>query len=112
MEQYPHRLMVPRTIPSLTLVVLEKVRIVLFGIHWDIIPEKIAEVRKLNMKGKVVIPDGLKRVEEYFWGSKSLQIVEADNMATVMKFAEQFAPYIKNFEVSALIIGRELLGAI
>jgi hypothetical protein len=87
------------------------VRTVLFGIHWDCIPEKnfISEVRKLNVEGKVVIPDGLKRVEEYFWGSKSLQIVEADNATTVMKFAEQFSPYIRSFEVTALVPARELL---
>ena len=63
------------------------------------------------MEGKVVIPDGLKRIEEYFWGSKSLQIVEADNAATVMKFAEQFFPYGENFEVTAPVTARELLGA-
>ena len=84
----------------------------LFGIHWDCIPEKnfLAEVRKLNVEGKVIIPDGLKRVAEYFWGSKSLQIVEADNAVTVMKFAEQFSPYIRGFEVTALVTARELLG--
>ena len=71
----------------------------LFGIHWDCIPEKnfISEVRKLNAEGKVVVPDGLKRVAEYSWGSKSLQIVEADKSATAMKFAEQFFPYVSNF---------------
>jgi len=87
---------------------------VLFGIHWDCIPEKnfISEVKKLNIEGRVVIPVGLKRVVEYFWGSKSLQVVEADSMATVMKFAEQFSPYVRGFEVTALITGRELVGAI
>ena len=42
----------------------------LSGIHWDCIPEKnfLSEVRKLNVEGKVIIPDGLKRVAEYFWG--------------------------------------------
>ncbi len=35
----------------------------------------LSEVRKLNVEGKVIIPDGLKRVAEYFWGSKSLQIL-------------------------------------
>lgn len=88
-------------------------RIVLFGIHWDCIPETnfISEVRRLDVEGKAVIPEGLKRVEEYFWGSRSLQIVEADNAATVMKFAEQFFSYIKSFEVTALVTARELLGA-
>jgi len=87
---------------------------VLFGIHWDCIPEKnfISEVKKLNIEGRVVIPVGLKRVVEYFWGSKSLQVVEADSMATVMKFTEQFSPYVRGFEVTALITGRELVGAI
>ena len=34
----------------------------LFGIHWDCIPEKnfLSEVRKLDVEGKAVIPDGLK----------------------------------------------------
>jgi len=88
------------------------VRNVLFGIHWDCVPETnfISEVRRLNLEGKVVIPEGLKRVEEYFWGSKSLQIVEADSVATVMKFAEQFFPYVRSFEVTALVTAKELLG--
>jgi hypothetical protein len=90
------------------------VRNVLFGIHWDCIPEKnfISEVRKLNKEGRVIIPDGLKRVVEYFWGSKSLQVVEADSMATVMRFAEQFSPYVRSFEVTALITGKELVSAV
>jgi hypothetical protein len=29
----------------------------------------------------------------------------------VMKFAEQFSPYIRGFEVTALVTARELLGA-
>jgi len=84
----------------------------LFGIHWDCIPETnfLSEVKKLNVEGKVVIPGGLKRIEEYFWGSKSLQIVEADNAATVMKFAEQFFPYIRSFEVTTLATAKELVG--
>jgi len=92
----------------------EEVRNVLFGIHWDCIPEKkfISEVRRLNMEGRVVVPDGLKRVVEYFWGSKSLQVVEADSMATVMRFAEQFSPYVRSFKVTALITGKELVGAV
>ena len=83
----------------------------LFGIHWDCIPESnfISEVRKVNVEGKVVVPEGMKRIEEYFRGSKSLQIVEADNATTVMKFAEQFSPYIRSFEVTALVPARELL---
>jgi hypothetical protein len=85
----------------------------LFGIHWDCVPEKnfLSEVRKLNVEGKVIVPDGLKRVAEYFWGFKSLQIVEADDAVMVMKFAEQFSPYIRGFEVTALVTARELLGA-
>ena len=85
----------------------------LFGIHWDCIPEKnfLSEVRKLNVEGKVIIPDGLKRVAECFWGSKSLQIVEADSAVMVMKFAEQFSPYIRSFDVTALVTAKELLGA-
>jgi hypothetical protein len=73
--------------------------------------ELLSEIRKLNVEGKVIIPDGLKRVAEYFWGSRSLQIVEADNAVTVMKFAEQFSPYIRSFDVTALATAGELLGA-
>jgi len=33
-----------------------------------------------------------------------------NNAATVMKFAEQFFPYIRHFEITTLVSAKELLG--
>ncbi len=81
----------------------------LYGIHWEIIPEKASGVMKLYEEGKVVIPKGLKIVEEYMWGNKSLEIVETDNFPLVLKYAIQFTTYVRNFDITALITAKEFL---
>jgi len=81
----------------------------LYGIHWEVIPEKAPAVMKLYEEGKVVIPKGLKIVEEYMWGNKSLEILQTDNFPLVLKYAVQFTPYVRNFEVTALVTAREFL---
>jgi len=81
----------------------------LYGIHWDVIPEKAPAVMKLYEEGKVVIPKGLKIVEEYMWGNKSLEIVQTDDPASVLKYVVQFTPYVRNFEITALATAREFL---
>jgi hypothetical protein len=85
------------------------VRYVLFGINWELIPEKIAEAMKLYEEDKVVFPEGLEVVEEYAWGNQSLEIVKADNMGPVMDYILQFTPFVRNFKVEALVTLRELL---
>lgn len=82
---------------------------VLFGIHWDFIPEKVAELRQINLDGKVVEPEGLTWIEEYSWGNKALEIVEADDYRTVMTYTLQFMPYTRNVVVTALIKTSEQL---
>ena len=74
----------------------------LFGLHWEMIPEKAAELRQFNLEGKVVEPEGLKWIEEYSWGNKTLELVEADDVKTVRTYAMQFLPYTRNVEVTAL----------
>jgi len=81
----------------------------LYGIHWEVIPEKAIGVMKLYEEGKVVIPKGLKIVEEYMWGNKSLEILQTDNFPLVLKYATQFLPYVRNFEITALVTAKEFL---
>lgn len=81
----------------------------LYGIHWEVIPEKASGVMKLYEEGKVVIPKGLKIVEEYMWGNKSLEIVETDNFPLVLKYVTQFTPYVRNFKITALVTAKEFL---
>lgn len=81
----------------------------LFGIHWDVIPEKVSGVMKLYEEGKVKVPKGLTIVEEYMWGNKSLEIVETDNHSLVLQYITQFTPYVRKFTVTALVTARELL---
>ena len=84
-------------------------RYILFGIHWELIPEKIAEAMKLYEGDNVVFPEGLEVVEEYVWGNQSLEIVKADNMGPVINYILQFTPFVRNFKIKALVTLRELL---
>jgi len=81
----------------------------LYGIHWEVIPEKASRVMKLYEEGKVVIPEGLRIVEEYMWGNKSLEIVETDNFPLVLKYVTQFTAYVRNFEITALVTAKEFI---
>ncbi len=81
----------------------------LYGIHWEVIPEKASGVMKLYEQGKVDVPNGLKIVEEYMWGNRSLEIVETDNFPLVLKYVMQFTPYVRNFEITALVTAKDFL---
>jgi hypothetical protein len=86
-----------------------EVRYMLYGIHWEIVPEKVFGIMKLYEEGKVVIPKSVKIVEEYMWGNKSLEIVETDDFPSVLKYCIQFTPYVRNFEITALMTAKEIL---
>jgi len=81
----------------------------LYGIHWEVIPEKASGVMKLYEEGKVVVPEGLKIVEEYMWGNRSLEIVETVDISFVLKYCIQFTPYVRDFEITALVTAKEFL---
>jgi hypothetical protein len=71
----------------------------IFLIFWKPNPEKVEEVSKKEKSGYFKLPAGLKRVQEYVMpNGSSVEIVEADNAATVSKFIGLFLPYVKSVE--------------
>jgi len=80
----------------------------LYGIFWDMIPSKIADAMKQFEKG-IDVPEGLKHVEEYFWGAHSLDVVETDNPLLIMEYAGQFLEFTEDFKIVCLIKGADLL---
>lgn len=81
----------------------------LYGILWDIPPEKIPEAMKRYEQGKIKAPEGLKVIEEYFWGSHALEVIETDTPILLMVYAGQFNEFARSYQFFALIKGSDLL---
>ena len=81
----------------------------LFGVCYTIKPEKMGDVVDMFAKGKVTFPKGMKVIEEYLWGTNTFEILEAEDMDTVMTYLVQFMPSCNDISVHAISTLRSVL---
>lgn len=80
----------------------------LFLISWHPNPATVEEVAKQERAGKLSVPSGLQKVEEYITpDGSSVEIVKADTPVTVSKYVAQFLPFTITVNVKPAITVKE-----
>lgn len=88
---------------------VEETETVLFGILWELNPDKIGEVMDGYKHNEFQIPEGLKIIDKWLHSeTKCIEVVEVEEAGAVDDYVEQFDEF-GTYEIVMLVDAREAI---